>query len=137
MENQSVGHILQKKGILRSFSVAKIVRGDEIKELQKLVRGVATSEKEYKQLLKEELAKMADMDDKKNPIPGIIYPSALFNRRKLLFAVAHKISDTVKKHKFTKKELAFMISAMISRLELSQEDFTKLNEELENEQDED
>lgn len=136
MENQSVGHILQKKGILRSFSLAKVIRGDEIKELKELIKGVATSEKEYKQLLEEELAKLSNMGDKKNPIPGIIYPSALFNRRKLLFAVAHKISDTVKKNKFTKKELAFMVSAIISRLELSQEDFTKLNEELENEQDE-
>lgn len=136
MANQSVGHILQKKGILRSFSVAKIVNSEEIKELQELIKTVATSKKEYKQLLKEELAKLSDMNDKKNPIPGIIQPDALFIQRKLLFTVAHRVADTIKKNKFTKKELAFIISAIISRLELSQDDFTKLNEELESERDE-
>lgn len=137
MENQNFSHILQKKGILKSFSVAKIVKSDEIKALQALIKTVASSDAEYKQMLAEELTKLSEMHDAKNPIPGIIYPDETDARRKLLFVISNKFCENIKKQKFTKKELAFLISAMVSKFELSQEDFIKLNEELEEDEGED
>ena len=135
--NQPFTHVLQKKGILKSFTVAKIVNGEDIQTLKSLIKAVASSKEEYETLLKEELMKLSNMHDEKNPIPGIIYPDETFIKRQLLFMIAHKICENVKKQGFARKELAFLISAMVNKFELNQEDFVKLNEELEKEQEED
>ena len=88
-------------------------------------------------MLKEELARISDMHNKDNPIPGIIYSENMREiKRSAIYTLAQKISDAVKKQKFDKKEMAFLISAIISNLELDQEDFLKLNEELQQEIDE-
>jgi hypothetical protein len=137
MDNQAFTHILQKKGVLKSFSVAKIVKHSDIKELEALIKTVASDEAEYKKMLDEELAKLGNMHDKQNPIPGLIYTEDVLTKRRLLFAIAQKFCDTMKKQKFTKKELVFLISAMVSKFGLCQDDFLKLNDELEEEENED
>jgi hypothetical protein len=48
-------------------------------------------------------------------------------------ALTKKISKALKKNNFSKKELAFLISAIITELELTQEDFVNLKNELEEE----
>lgn len=130
MENKKYTHILQKKGILKTFSVAKIVKREDIKELEELIRNIASDEKEYNQILKEEMAKISNMHDENNPIPGIIYSGHSSARRELLFAFAEKIAENLKKQKFEKNELALLISSVISKLDLDQEDFVNLNKEL-------
>ena len=131
MENKAYTHILQKKGILRTFQVAKVVRKKDVDELKALVKKVASDEEEYNRLLKEEMAKMSDMHDENNPIPGIIYgDDSLVARRNMIYTLAQKISNGLKKQKLTKLELALLISSVISKLELEQEDFMKLNEDL-------
>lgn len=130
MENRKYTHILQKKGILKTFSVAKIVKREEIKELEELIRNIATDEDEYNQILKEEMEKLSNMHDGENPIPGIIYTGQTSARRNLLFTFAEKMSENLKKQKFEKSELALVISSIISKLDLNQEDFANLNKEL-------
>lgn len=138
MENKIYTHILQKKGILKAFQVAKVVRRKDIDELKELIKKVASDEKEYHQLLKEEMAKISDMHDENNPIPGIIYEdNTLVARRNMIFTLAQKITDGLNRQKFTKQELALIISSVISKLDLDQEDFMKLNEELNEELNED
>ena len=137
MENRKYTHILQKKGILKTFSVAKIVKREDIKELEELIRNIASDEKEYNQILKEEMAKLSNMHDGENPIPGIIYVGHSSAIRDLLFTFAEKISINLKKQKFEKSELALLISSIISKLDLSQEDFANLNKELSEELGED
>lgn len=138
MENKIYTHILQKKGILKAFQVAKVVRRKDIDELKELIKKVASDEKEYHQLLKEEMAKISDMHDENNPIPGIIYEDdGLVARRNMIFTLAQKITDGLNRQKFTKQELALLISSVISKLDLDQEDFMKLNEELNEELNED
>jgi hypothetical protein len=137
MENKAYTHILQKKGILKTFQVAKVVRRQDIDELKDLIKKVASDEEEYNLLLKEEMAKLSNMHDETNPIPGIIYgDESIVARRNAIFTLAQKITDGLKKQKFTKQELALLISSVIAKLDLEQEDFMKLNEELNEELDE-
>lgn len=137
MENKQYTHILQKKGILKTFSVAKVVKMNDIKELEKLIREIAVDDKEYNQLLKEEMEKISNMHDNENPIPGIIYVGGSSDRRDKIFALAQKLTDNLSKHKFSKNELALLISSTISKLGLDQEDFINLNKELSEELGED
>lgn len=138
MENKAYTHVLQKKGVLKTFSIAKVVKSKEMEELKSLIKSIASNEFEYNQMLKEEISKISNMHDEKNPIPGIIYattnPDA---RRNLIFIIAQKISDKVKAQNMTKGEMALLISSIISKLELDQDDFIKLNEELNEDNDED
>lgn len=126
-------HVLQKTGILKSFTVAKIVRKQEIEDLKKLIKDVAVDEEEYKTLLKEELAKLSNMHDQNNPIPGIIYGAQDSSKKPAIVALTKKIAQGLKKEKFERKELAFIISAIITELGLTQEDFINLKNELEEE----
>jgi septal ring factor EnvC (AmiA/AmiB activator) len=123
---------LQKTGILKTFTVAKIVKKKEIDDLKALVKTVTSDENEYKQMLAEEIAKMSNMHDKKNPIPGIIYSDndSEESRKKMIYTITTKFSKGIKQQKFTTKELAFLISAIINELGLTQEDFQNLKDDL-------
>ena len=135
MENKSFSHILQKTGVLKTFTVAKVVKKQDIDELKALIKSVASDEKEYKKILKEEMSKISNMHDQSNPIPGIIYPPEDTDRKKLLVAITAKFCKGIKTQKFSKRELAFLISAIINELGLTQEDFINLKEELESQVD--
>jgi hypothetical protein len=130
---QGFTHILQKTGVLKTFTVAKIVKKQDIDDLKKLIKDVASDENEYKQLLSEELAKLSNMHDVKNPIPGIIYGASDGVKHQLIKAITVKFSQNLKQQKFDKKELAFLITAIINELELTQEDFQNLKKDLDNE----
>jgi hypothetical protein len=139
MAKQAYTHLLQQQGILRSFSVAKIVKKQEIEELKSLIAEVATTDEEYRELLKIELERISNMHDKNNPIPGIVYHGNDDKERQTLARISQKFCDDIKKKKLTKLQLAFLITSMIGHLDLTQEDFKKLNENLtggENEDDE-
>lgn len=137
MENKSFSHILQKTGVLKTFTVSKIVKKQDIDELKALIKSVASDDKEYKKMLGEEMDKISNMHNESNPIPGIIYPTPENERKKLLIAITTKFCKGIKTQKFSKRDLAFLISAIINDLGLTQEDFINLKEELENQLDED
>lgn len=137
MENKSFSHILQKTGVLKTFTVAKVVKKQDIDELKALIKSIASDEKEYKKMLSEEMEKISNMHDQTNPIPGIIYPPEDTDRKKLLVAITAKFCKGIKTQKFSKRELAFLISAIINELGLTQEDFINLKEELESQVDDD
>ena len=131
MNNKPFTHILQKKGILRTFSVAKVVRKKDIEELKSIIKQLASNEEEYDQILKEEMERLSDMHNSDNPIPGIIYSeSDKDKRRKVLYVISDKFVENLGKQKFTKQELALLISSMIAKLELDQDDFAALNKDL-------
>ena len=50
MENKSFTHILQKTGVLKTFTVAKIVKKQDIDELKALIKSVASDDAEYKKI---------------------------------------------------------------------------------------
>jgi hypothetical protein len=139
MKKPHFSHVLQKAGILKNFTVAKIVKKQDIEDLKALIKSVTSSDKEYNQMLDEEMKKISDMHDENNPIPGIIYPPDQSKNKKLIVAIVSKFSQSVKKQKLSTREMAFLVSAIINELGLTQEDFINLKNELEdaNQDDED
>jgi len=135
MEKKSYSHILQKVGILKNFTVAKIVNKKEMSDLRKLIRSVATDDVEYEKILREEIKKIANMHDDTNPIPGIIYPKDNVKLKKLLFGISKKFCEGTRTLKLNKNEMAFLITAIINNLGLTQEDFVNLKQNLEEESD--
>lgn len=139
MNKPHFSHVLQKAGVLKNFTVAKIVKKQDIEDLKTLIKSVTSSDKEYKQMLDEEMKKISDMHDENNPIPGIIYPPDQSKNKKLIVEIVKKFSQSVKKQNLSTREMAFLISAIINELGLTQEDFINLKRELEdaNQDDED
>lgn len=130
-------HILQKTGVLKTFTVAKVVRKKEIEDLKNLIREIASDEVEYNKMLEEEISKISNMHDKNNPIPGIIYNDKNPNVRQEMFELTKKISKIIKNKKLSKKDIAFLISGIITELDLGPQDFLNLKKDLENEVDAD
>jgi hypothetical protein len=111
--------------------VAKVVKKQDIADLKALIKTMASSEEEYNRLLTEELQRISDMHDSANPVPGIIYQKDKIKLQKLLCVLTKKFCKEIKSHKFTKNEMAFLLTAMISELGLTQEDFLDLKKSLE------
>jgi rubrerythrin len=57
-------HVLQKTGVLKTFTVAKIVKKKDIEDLKKLIKEIASDENEYKTLLEEELIQFRESSTK-------------------------------------------------------------------------
>jgi len=136
MQQNQYSHVLQKTGILKNFTVAKVVKKREIDDLKKLIKKIASSEEEYKAILKEEMNKISNMHDQKNPIPGIIYgqsvaPSDATNS--LIYTITKRFCEGLKRQNFSDKELAFLVTAIINELGLTKEDFLSLRNELSDE----
>lgn len=131
MNKPHFSHVLQKAGVLKNFTVAKIVKKQDIEDLKALIKSVTSSDKEYNQMLDEEMKKISDMHDENNPIPGIIYPPDQSKNKKLIVAIVTKFSQSVKKQNLSTREMAFLVSAIINELGLTQEDFINLKNELE------
>ncbi len=132
MDNSSdsaFSHVLQQAGVLKNFSVAKSFSQKEISDLKQAIRAVADNHDEYDKLYKEEMAKLANMHDPKNPFPGIIYLESQTKKAHSIREKAKKIADSMSNLKLSKLELCFLIHRIIAVLKLTQEDFLKLNDE--------
>jgi hypothetical protein len=121
-------HILQKVGLLKNFSVAKIISKKEIDDLKQLIRAVAKDETEYNKMLSDEMKVIANMHDDKNPVPGIIYFCDSKKSMDALKLMARKYVIELKAKKIAKRELCFLIAIIIKELGLTQRDFLDLNE---------
>lgn len=135
MEQKPYSHILQKKGILRAFTVAKVVKTKEIEALKALIREVSDSEEEYKILLNEEMKKISDMHNSNDPIPGIIYSGNGIEKRDIIQKLSQTVLKLTKTQNLSKKEMAFLITVIITNLGLTQDDFIKLSEDINNKSD--
>lgn len=135
MQKHPYTHILQKTGVLKNFTVAKVVKKQEIDEIKKLVKKVASSEEEYKRILEEEMLRMSNMHDKNNPIPGIIYAPSADDTQALIYNITKKFCQGLKKQNLGSRDLAFLITAIINELGLTQKDFTDLRNELNDDED--
>jgi len=133
--DKSYSHVLQKAGVLKNFSVAKVVSRKEIDDLKQLIKAVAKDEKEYDKMLEEELAQVANMHDPKSPIPGIIYVEDKSALIKQLQKAAKDYAQKIRTGKLDKKHLCYLIASIIKELGLTKDDFLKMKEE--NDEDDD
>lgn len=65
-------HLLSKHGVLTSFSIAKKVNEDNIKELTDKIKGEAKNKFDFHQKLKNEISKQSIDDILNNKVPGLI-----------------------------------------------------------------
>jgi hypothetical protein len=122
MNNQEhFSHLLQKKGLLKNFSIAKIVPTKDIDALRESIKQSTTSEAEFKLLFNEAMKKIGNMHSLESPIPGIIYGHG-DNTPKLSKLVIEQVKR-LKAHNFTKLELCFYIASLVKSMGLTQEDF--------------
>jgi hypothetical protein len=127
--DESYSHILQKTGVLRNFSVTKVIAKKDIDALKQLIREVAKDEDEYKTLLASELAMVYNVNDKKNPVPGIIHPNHKTQIMQAILAQAKDISVRFKKSNLSEKGYCFLIGAIVKELGLTQETFNNIDED--------
>ena len=127
-KDKSFSHVLQKAGVLKNFSVAKVVSKKEIEDLKQLIRAVAKDETEYKKMLSEEMKSVTDMHDPKTPIPGIIYKDSMQTKVKTIQKTAKDYVERLKRTNMTKKELCYLLASIIKELGLTQDDFLKLKD---------
>lgn len=120
-------HIIQKKGLLKNFTVAKLMLESEIQAIKDEIRKRTTTEEEFEKAFAEEFAKIANMHDPNNPIPGIIYPKGPNERGKKMMKLVKQEKVRLKKMNLTKSELCFYINGLVNLLGLTQEDFEELD----------
>jgi len=127
--NESYSHILQKTGVLRNFSIAKVISKKDIDAVKKLIKEVAKDEDEYKTLLATELAMLYNVNDKKDPVPGIIHPNHRVQIVQTILAQAKEIASKFKKSNLSEKGYCFLIGAVSKELGLTQETFSAIDED--------
>lgn len=127
MTKQSFSHILQKKGVLKNFTMAKVIPKKKIEEVKKMVKKKAKDEAEYKKMLVFEMLKLGNMHGTSNPIPGIIYDRPNKGDRMMELSKAH--INMLKSQNLTKSELCFCILTIIHSLKLTSKDFESIDPE--------
>jgi hypothetical protein len=121
-------HVLQTTGLLKSFGIAKIVRGDELRDLKRLLKSVAGSKEEYDSMLHEEIDKLSRLGDSKNPIPGMILSLGTVDRSTLVIGSAKTYAKKLKRLGWSKEMICFYILALIKELGVSQDDFDRITD---------
>lgn len=128
-------HILQKTGVLKNFSIAKIVPMVELENLKLEIKKKTSNEEEFNKAFQKKIAEYSNMHDPKNPIPGIIYMNDDEKKRIIYAKYAKEWAKKVKSDGPSRKDLANLIKMMIAELGLTKEDFVN-NEQPDDEDDE-
>jgi hypothetical protein len=124
---KNYSHIIQSAGILKTFTVAKLMLQTEIEAIKEDVKKRTSTREEFERVFEEEFAKIANMHDPENPIPGIIYSTEPKKRGKKILKLIKQEKVRLKKLNLTKSELCFYINGLVNILELTQDDFEELN----------
>jgi hypothetical protein len=122
-------HILQKTGILKNFTLVKTITIQEVDKIKKEAKKEAKSPEEVNKLFQEKMAKIGNMTDPSNTIPGVVYSGPTDKRQEELAKSSEKWANKLKELKLSREELTFLISCIIGKLELTQEDFENLANE--------
>jgi len=125
MNPNQFSHMLQKKGILKNFSIAKVVPTSVVEKIKEKVRGKTKTDAEFDAMLEEEMKIMGNMHDKANPIPGIIYNDTAYNEKIVKMTIDH--SKKLKTCNFTKDEMCIYIMSLTSEMGLTRHDFNNLD----------
>jgi len=144
--NDNLEHLLSKHGILTSFSIAKKINENNIKELSDKIKNNCKSKSDFNQKLKNEITKQSSEDIIKGKVPGLIKTEQnspdtnpeKSNSKKLqynpgkiklalLYTIISKINTEILNNKLTKNDVCFMIYAILNFLEITEEDFKKFH----------
>lgn len=117
-------HIIQKKGLLKNFSIAKLVLESDIQELRDRIKTQVSSNEEFEAEFKKAFE---NMQDPKNPIPGILYGGKGNTRGEKMLKIIKNEIKNLNKLNLTKSELCFYINGLVNTLNLTREDFENLS----------
>jgi hypothetical protein len=120
-------HVLQKTGVLKNFSIAKIVPLIEIEKIKKELKEKSKSEADFGLAFQKKLTAYQNMHDPKNPIPGIIYLDSEQKKQVTCKKYAKELARKVKIDHPRRQELALLIKIMIMELGLTKDDFQEEN----------
>jgi len=121
--NFEFSHVLQKTGVLKNFSIAKVVPTIELENIKLEIRKKAKNEEDFKRMFEKKLAEFGNMHDPKNPIPGIIYLKDSEKQAAAYTRMTKELINKIKSGNPSKKTLAFLIKLMITEFGLTKEDF--------------
>lgn len=126
MDN-TFSHILQRKGILKNFSIAKVVPMKKIEEIKAQIKSKTSSEEEFKKEFTNEMTRLGNMHSQSDPIPGIIYDKG--NKSNAIIQLSKEHIKKLKSMNYTKSELCFYIWVTIKSLGLEKGDFQNVDPE--------
>lgn len=120
-------HVLQRTNLLKSFRVARVVTGKEMRDLKDLIKAATTSKKEYNSMLSVEMSKISGFSESSDPVPGIVFFDGDTRRAAVLLSLAESYAKKIKTHSLTKNQNCFLILSIIKELKLSQSDFGEVD----------
>lgn len=129
--NTTINHLIEKHGILSTFTIAKKITKDEIKKITSFVKKKCKNKKQYNEMLKAEILNNITESLKHNKIPGVILQTIQDNsffkndQEKVtkLNLFANVISTKISTNKLSKDEICYLILYMFNLLGITQEDF--------------
>jgi hypothetical protein len=129
MNENISGHLLQQLGILKSFSVSRIISHEDVKKLHVDKEGKSTKSKK---IFQDNLKKYLETSKKDENIPGTIYKKDILEAVEVDQFVKDKINEVFSKHKvvdsMSKEKLlhlskiATLFASLITKEKLSQQD---------------
>lgn len=137
--DKGINHILNVNGILKNFNIAKKISPAELKRIKESALKHCVSKEDYVELLKNEIIRYTDEYVKKNKIPGLIVNKTdglkNFTIKDPAYIKLYKEAAVIAKtlthnRNLEKRELIFLIMALVGVLGLNQEDFNKFNSEI-------
>ena len=150
--NNKIDHILNVEGILKHFDVAQKVTNTELDKIKRKVENnCPNGSQKFNEMMSNAINEYTKKYIKNHKIPGIIIPgennvdvNEIDDKyRKLISnnSKFHKIheealnaADFLKNGKhLTKSQMIFFIISLVAILKLTQDDFNKFNEKLQNE----
>lgn len=140
-------HLLSKHGVLISFSIAKKIDDNKIKELTDKIKGSAKNKIDFNNKLRLEIEEETTRSILNGNIPGLIVggiiPKDADKSKQLIYSVnktklaeLHTIASTFNKSvlnsKLTKNDICFIIYTILNFLEITDVDFKRFHDILMN-----
>jgi hypothetical protein len=155
--SRNLNHLLLKHGILTSLSVARKLNDADTHAMTERVRAIAKNKVDFNNKLRSEIEKETTSLIMNGRIPGVILNSKtepdimpenthipkedkpkrkVYNvdkeRLSLLYAIAAMFNKEALTNKLSKNDICFTIYTILNFLEISQDDFKKFHDELDN-----
>jgi len=154
-ENKHIDHLLSKHGVLTSFSVARKVNEDSIKELTDYIKSISKNKVDFNNKLRHEISQKTQEAIVSGKIPGLIIntnnkpdiihhaPEELtekegkpkkmkYNIDKLKLSMIYELvsyfNKIVLSNKFSKDDICFTIYTILNFLEIHADDFKRFQD---------
>jgi hypothetical protein len=129
MDTQSPKHLITEMGVLKSFSLAKKISADVVREYKNRIKKITKTKAQGEELLKQAVLREAQKEIDPSQVPGIIVEKKSGKRQeteKKLMGLTYfcsVISKKITEKKISKFEKCYIINVLINMMGLIEEDF--------------